>query len=133
MEGGEAVLVFDGRCGFCTRAVEWLMDRVRVPLRCEPYQATNLEAYGLTEAQAARAAWWIDRDGRRHRGHRAVGRSLSACGGAYRVLGWLCRVPPASWLAAWVYLLVAKYRRHLPGATPACKREIWNSHVNPAP
>lgn len=129
---GEAVLVFDGRCGFCTRAVEWLMTRARVPVRFEPYQATDLAAYGLTHAQASRAAWWVDPDGRRHRGHRAVGRSFEACGGGWRVVGWLCRVPPASWAAALVYRFVAKYRRHLPGATPACKREHWNSRVTPS-
>jgi len=123
---GEVVLIFDGQCGFCTRAVEWLMPRVRVPMRFEPYQATNLARYELTEGQASEAVWWVDPRGRRARGHRAVGHALVACGGGWAVLGQLCLLSPTAWAAALGYRFIARNRARLPGSTPACKRERWN-------
>lgn len=124
----EPVLVFDGRCGFCTRSVEWLLARVREPVRALPYQSLELDEWGLTEEQVRRAAWWIDTSGRRYRGAQAAARAFIACGPAGAWLGWLMRIPPIRWVAALVYVLVAKYRRHLPGTTPACKRS-WTGRA----
>lgn len=117
------VLVFDGQCGFCTRSVLWLLPRFRRPVRAVPYQWADLPALGLTEAETRRYAWWIDEDGRRHRGHRAMARALLACRSPWPPLGRaLLLPPPVSWLAAAAYRLIARYRRFLPGATPACRR-----------
>jgi predicted DCC family thiol-disulfide oxidoreductase YuxK len=125
-QGAEAVLVFDGQCGFCTRSVEWLMPRVDRPVRYEPYQTADLGRYGLTEAQTARAVWWVAPTGRVHGGAKAVGQALLAVGGPWKLLGWLALLPPTSWLASLVYVLVSRNRRHLPGTTPACRRPHWN-------
>ena len=86
-----------------------------------PWQSCDLAALGLTEAEVTSAAYWIDAEGRAHRGHRAIGRSLMAAGGFWRLLGRLVITPPISWLATLGYALVAKYRHKLPGATEACR------------
>jgi len=62
---GEIVLIFDGRCGFCTRAARWIRrwDR-RGRVRLVPCQRPGApERYGLTRAQCEEAAWAITPDG----------------------------------------------------------------------
>lgn len=125
MVQNEAQLVFDGRCGFCTRSVEWLLARCREPFHAVPWQSISLGELGLTEREVQRAAFWIEPTGRRFEGAQAVARALQACGGVWAVLGTVLRIPPFSWLARLGYRVVARYRRHLPGATPACKRDHW--------
>ena len=90
-----------------------------------PYQAVDLEEHGLTVDQTRKAAWWIGADGRRRRGAGAIAQALRACGWPWSWLGVLLLIPPISWLAALGYLLVARWRRRLPGSTPACRRG-WN-------
>jgi predicted DCC family thiol-disulfide oxidoreductase YuxK len=86
----------------------------------------------VSEAEAQRKAWWIESDGRRSGGHRAVARALLACRGGWPLLGRLLLLPPVSWLAVPGYALVARYRRHLPGVKPACKRKSWQVEREPA-
>ena len=117
-----ALLVFDGDCGFCTASARWI--EARLPSdgpQVEPWQSLELDELGLTEIDVTTAAWWIDDDGARHRGHAAIGRSLMAAGGLWGLVGRLMLVPPVSWLAAAVYAVVARNRHRLPGATDACR------------
>ena len=119
---GEIVLIFDGRCGFCTRAARWIRrwdrgGRVRL-VTCQRPGAP--ERYGLTRAQCEEAAWAITPDGRRHRGAAAV---LAALGGA---LGWpgllrLYAFPTIRWLADGLYEQIARHRGRLPGVRPYCE------------
>lgn len=123
------ILVFDGECGFCTASVLWLRRRLKRPVELVPWQkpaeAGGLAELGLDREQLRRWAWWLE-DGRRWRGHRAVGRALLACRGAWPALGAvLLAPPPLSWSAALGYRLVARLRGHLPGVTPACRRDHW--------
>jgi predicted DCC family thiol-disulfide oxidoreductase YuxK len=116
------VLVFDGDCGFCTRSARWGERRLPPGTAVVAWQALpDLSTYGLTERDVRTAAYWIDADGRPHRGHRGVAHTLIAIGGAWSVLGRVMLIPPFSWLAAGVYRLVARYRYRLPGATDACR------------
>jgi predicted DCC family thiol-disulfide oxidoreductase YuxK len=114
------VLVFDGYCGFCTRAVRALLrtDRHR-RVRALPAQGARvLGLTGLTGDQAAREAWWIGADGSRRAGAAAM---LAAAGAATSVpLPALFRVPGFGRLADRVYRWVADHRRLLPGTTPHC-------------
>jgi len=115
------MLVFDGDCGFCTSSARWIEARLPATVEVVPWQECDLDELGLTEADVTTAAYWIDDDGVAHRGHRAIGRSLMASGGAWRVIGRLVITPPISWLAVPVYALIAKYRYKLPGSTDACR------------
>lgn len=115
------VLVFDGDCGFCTTSAKWIQHRMDRGVRVEPWQRLDLEALGLTERDVTTAAYWIDETGKKHRGHRSIGKALVRAGGRWKPVGALILLPPFSWLAALGYALVAKYRYRLPGGTPACK------------
>ena len=115
-----ATLVFDGDCGFCTRCVALVPRRARRTTTVVPYQRADLSALGLTAAECAEAVQWVGDDGARARGHAAVGRLLQHAGGGWQVLGTLLLTPPLSWVASFVYRVVAANRMRLPGGTPAC-------------
>ena len=115
------MLVFDGDCRFCTTSAMWIEHRVPDSVRVKPWQRLDLAALGLTERDVETAAYWIDERGRKFRGHRSIGKALVTAGGLWRPIGALILIPPFSWLAAAVYLVIAKNRHRLPGGTPACK------------
>lgn len=120
------ILVFDGHCGFCTGAADWVRRHATAPVRAVPGQAADLEALGLTDADVRAAAWWIDERGRRQRGHRAMARAFAHCDGAARWLGLALERPLLAPLSAAGYALVSRFRSHLPGAPPACRDpERW--------
>jgi len=115
------MLVFDGDCGFCTSSARWIEARLPEDVEVTPWQSCDLDELGLTEADVTTAAYWIQDGATPQRGHRAIGRSLIAAGGGWRVVGRLIISPPISWLAIPVYGLIARYRYKLPGATEACR------------
>ena len=115
------MLIFDGDCGFCTTSARWLQDRLPEAVAVTPYQAIDLGGVGLTEAQTSSAAYWIDETGTTRRGAAAIAAALTACGGAWGIVGRALALPPLSWLAAGVYAVVARNRHLLPGATDACR------------
>lgn len=115
------MLIFDGDCRFCTSSARWIGHRLPANAHVEPWQWLDLVALGLTERNVTTAAYWVDERGRKYRGHRSIGRALMASGGLWKPIGALILVPPFSWLAALVYVVIAKNRHRLPGGTPACK------------
>ena len=121
----EAVLVFDGDCGFCSAAAEWIAARWKSPRTADvvPWQRLGeegLHRLGLTRSDVTRAAWWVAGD-KRSGGHLAVARALVAAGGGWGAVGRLMLVPPVRWAGAICYRLVAHYRYRLPGGSPACR------------
>lgn len=121
---GSGILIFDGDCGFCTWAAEWSERRLPSDARISPWQfmESELPAYGLSVESASSAVYWVDANGRPHRGHRAIAQTLRTIGGGWSLLGVLMEAPLLSWIAAGLYRLAARYRHKLPGATPACRR-----------
>ena len=116
-----ATLLFDGDCGFCTTSVRWLEKHLSEFPTAIPFQWADLEALGVSEAEARDRVWFVA-DGKRFGGHRAVSallRGQPTLG--WRLLGRLLIVPGLSLIAAAGYALVARYRYKLPGGTPACK------------
>ncbi|MGY1692119.1 thiol-disulfide oxidoreductase DCC family protein [Geodermatophilus sp. SYSU D01105] len=113
-------LVYDGDCGFCTRAAQ--VARRILPRDCAvtPWQRTDLTSIGVTSARAQREVLWVSRSGRVSGGARAVADALRAAGSPWTLLGVALRVPPLSWVADGVYRLVAANRMRLPGGTAAC-------------
>ena len=115
------LLIFDGDCGFCTTAVTWATRLLPAMPHASPFQWTDLEMHGVTRAQAAHRVWFVA-DGQRFGGAAAVAAILRRQPiAALRFFGWLGTVPPWSWAAELGYRLVARYRRKLPGGTPACR------------
>lgn len=121
-----AVLVFDGDCGFCTTAVNWLTRALPAMPAATPYQWAQLDELGLSVDEAAERVWLVATDARgglhQYGGHLAVSVLLRhQPRRAWRFLGVLLDTPPFSVLAAAGYGLVARYRYLLPGGTPACR------------
>ncbi|GGM77487.1 hypothetical protein GCM10012275_55280 [Longimycelium tulufanense] len=118
-------LLFDGRCGFCTRSRD-LLARVDRHHRVEtvPYQHPGTpDRYGLTEQQLARAVWWIDEAGTpRASAAEAANYALSAALGTTLPLRFY-RLPGIRWLQEALYRWVSNNRQRLPGTTPWCERE----------
>lgn len=117
-----ATLVYDGRCGFCTRSAEFLawLDRWK-RLEIVPWQEPGtLARAGLTREEVCSAAWLVFR-GRRYRGAGAVNAALSLATGL-PVFSWLYSLPGLRELEDAVYAWVAANRSSLPGVKPYCSR-----------
>lgn len=113
-------LIFDGDCGFCTSAANFVVARSSVAIEAVPWQLTDVSAFGLTETQTAARVFFVTR-GEAFGGHLAFAQILWAQRNwALKTLGWLLTVPPFCWLGSFGYALVARFRHRLPGGTPAC-------------
>ncbi|WP_344224575.1 DUF393 domain-containing protein [Kocuria atrinae] len=133
MTGGQSTtnetqldLIFDGRCGFCTRAVGWArkLDRHGC-INTHAYQERGvLERFDLTESQADAAVWAVVGE-RQTAGAAAVADTLDAALGT-RVFGRLYRIPPVRILQDRVYQWVADHRGKFPGVTPWCEQHPEN-------
>jgi predicted DCC family thiol-disulfide oxidoreductase YuxK len=113
---GIPTLVFDGECRLCVAGSTWVARRWSGPGRAVASQELDraaLARLGLSAAQVADAAWWVDEHGATWQGHQAIARSLVAGGGWRRTVGRALLVPPLRWLAATVYPVVARNRRRL--------------------
>jgi len=81
-----------------------------------------LERYSITRAEADRAAWTIDREGRRLDGAAALNRVLAELGGPWSLLAAVYRVPGIGALQEALYRWFAprRSRFHRFGVTPEC-------------
>lgn len=114
------MLIYDGGCGFCGRSVVWAR---RLGATCEfsPSYAVDLIPLGLTEADLDAAAWFVDPDGRLHRGHDAIARALRTSRHApVRLLGRVVGSRVLRPVATRVYAWVSDNRHRLPGGAPSC-------------
>lgn len=118
------LLIYDGDCGFCTTSARKFVDFVGESTTIAPWQAVDLDAYGLTEADCTAAAYFVDADGVAHRGADAFAHGLQTGGAPWSLLGKVLAVPPIIWVGRAVYPLIAKYRYKLPGATDACRLDL---------
>ncbi|WP_020387707.1 thiol-disulfide oxidoreductase DCC family protein [Kribbella catacumbae] len=114
------ILIFDGDCAFCTTSARWLQGALGGAVPVEPWQFTDLAAYGTTAERAQYEVLWVDQDGKIHGGAQAFARWLIHSGGLWRVAGTMFTFPPIRWIAAGIYRLIASNRDKMPGGTPAC-------------
>lgn len=77
-----------------------------------------LERFGLSREQAAREAWLVEPDGRRHAGAAAINRVFAELGGLWGWLALAYRLAPVRWLEDRLYRWVADHR----GAFPQRRR-----------
>ncbi|MEM6106314.1 DUF393 domain-containing protein [Mycobacterium sp. 050272] len=118
------VLVFDGRCGVCTRAVNALVrwDRTGM-LRVEPMQTPGMaERLGVTDDRMLESAWWVDSSGVVLAGAHAMNAALSAALGTSVPL-WVYRLPGVGAVQNGIYRWFSSHRYRFRGATPLCEAE----------
>jgi predicted DCC family thiol-disulfide oxidoreductase YuxK len=82
----------------------------------------TLARFGLSSAEAQRAAWAVDRGGRRLEGAAAVNRVLREIGGPWATLAAVYRLKPAAPVEEAVYRWFARHRSwfHRLGVRPEC-------------
>lgn len=114
-------LIFDGDCGFCTTAANFIVKHSKTKIDAVPWQLTDLIQFSLTEAQVADQVY-LAIDEESFAGHEAFAMIFRVQPNALvRLMGKIMMSKYLRWLAAPTYRLVAKYRHKLPGGTPACK------------
>ena len=77
-------------------------------------EVADLSRFGLTPAEVATASYWIDEEGRPHRGHLSFTGVLRRGGPVWRIVARALELPGLSTLAGWAYALIARNRHRLP-------------------
>lgn|GEM_PF-432578 len=120
--GKEAVLVYDGECGFCTSAVHLAERLAGGPYRTVAWQQADLDGLGLSYDKCRRAVQWVGAAGEQAEGAAAVGALLRASARpALRALGRLLAVASVAPAAERAYRFVAANRHRLPGSASRAK------------
>lgn len=125
------ILLYDGDCGFCTKAVNTAVRLLDPEAVVTPWQFADLEALGVTAERADREVLWIEpATAVVHGGADAVAHLLKqGPRRSWRLAGRAMALPPISWTARLVYRAVAVNRHRLPGGTMACSLP---AHLRPA-
>jgi predicted DCC family thiol-disulfide oxidoreductase YuxK len=99
-------LLYDGDCGFCTRAVAWIARRFDPQAPSAAWQDADLEALGVTPAEAKEAVQWAEGD------ERAAGADAIAAWlrGARRLRPFVRLIPLGLPLGRLLYPVVARNR-----------------------
>jgi predicted DCC family thiol-disulfide oxidoreductase YuxK len=110
---GRHLLLWDGKCGLCRRATEWVRRRDRTGrFDIVPYQeATTPPMTPELRVACRRAMHVLTADGRTLRGGRASLFVLKETGN--RRLAAVLSVPPFVWVVELAYRIVAKNRSQL--------------------
>jgi predicted DCC family thiol-disulfide oxidoreductase YuxK len=119
----QATLIFDGRCGVCTRYVRIIkrFDR-KQRITAVPYQMPGVPASaGLTVEACRRAAWAVTPEGHRYRGAMAVNLVVAVALGTKLPYAFY-RLPLIKCAQDRAYDWIAANRRRLPGDEPYCSQ-----------
>ncbi|MGH3545546.1 MAG: thiol-disulfide oxidoreductase DCC family protein [Mycobacteriales bacterium] len=114
------VFLYDGDCAFCSSCARFISRRLNTNALVVPWQTVAIEPLGVTVQQCDAAVQWIAQDNSVTNGPQAIAWLLIDAGSIWRPLGWLLRIPPASWLAEPIYRLISRNRHRMPGGTAAC-------------
>jgi len=119
------LVLFDGICGFCDRAVRWLLERDRfghlhfAPLQGETAAALRRRHPEIPEDIDAIVYVETDASGERvHLRSDAVFRVAAELAGPWRRLAWLRWLPRP--LSDWGYCVFARHRYRFFGKLDAC-------------
>jgi predicted DCC family thiol-disulfide oxidoreductase YuxK len=112
--------LYDGDCAFCTTCAGFIERRIPTTARVVPWQFSDLDALGVTQAEAEEAVIWVAPDGPTAAGPVAIARLLVDARSYWRPLGWVLGLAPVRWVAWPVYRLISRNRHRMPGGTAAC-------------
>ena len=107
------ILIYDGKCGFCTDSAKWARKRLPSPhhiAASQEFSDAGLADMGLTRADVERAAWWFEPGEDPAEGAECVARTLMAIGGIPAVVGRSLRLPGVRLLSDRAYRWVADNR-----------------------
>lgn len=115
-------LFFDGNCGMCTRAHDFLVRHDRTGnLETEPLQAPGVaDRLGVSEDRLLDEVRWLDASGAVYGGAEAANAAVSVAIGSRAPL-LIYRLPGVRHAQDAVYRWVAANRYRFPGKTPYCE------------
>ncbi|MBY0290822.1 MAG: DUF393 domain-containing protein [Mycobacteriaceae bacterium] len=115
-------LFFDGNCGMCTRARNFLLKLNRTgDLRTEPLQTPGTaERLGVADSNLMDSVRWLDAEGNVYAGAEAANAAVSVALGTPIPL-MIYHIPGIRSLEEAVYRWVADHRYRFPGTTPYCE------------
>jgi predicted DCC family thiol-disulfide oxidoreductase YuxK len=118
----DGILFFDGACGMCTRARNYLVKLDRTGrLKTEPLQAPGTaERLRIPESHLLDMVRWLDSSGAVYAGAEAANAALSVALGTRLPLR-LYRIPGVRSMQDAIYAWVANNRNRFPGTTPYCE------------
>lgn len=111
------LVLFDGRCGFCTWSVRFARQTVHAEADFLPYQSVDVSNYNLTVEQCADAVQFIDYAGPVS-GERAVAAILRTGHGVWPPFGRFIGSAVIRPLVGVMYRFVARHRGKLWGVQP---------------
>jgi len=121
------VLIYDGDCKFCQLSLEFGIRHLSTFPKYVAFQKIDPIKFGLTIEQVKTQIWLVAQGPDQTKpqgGHLAAGEILLMQKNPfYKVMGWLIKTPPTSFLADVIYRWVAKNRHRLPGGSRQCKLE----------
>lgn len=120
----DGVLIFDEKCGMCTRVRNGLLRFNRTGrLRTEPMQKPGVsERVGVATERLPESVWWLDSSGVVLAGAEAMNAALSTALGTQLPL-WIYRLPGVGRVQEMIYRWVAAHRYRFRGVTPLCESE----------
>jgi len=127
-------LIFDGDCAFCAKSSLFGQKRLRNSgsISIVAWQSiADLAEFGLTREQVEKRVYFIADKGQAFGGAQALGKFAQHMKFPWSVLGFLLSKKPVAVLVEPFYLLVARNRHKLPGATDACKIDIGEQEKAP--
>jgi predicted DCC family thiol-disulfide oxidoreductase YuxK len=124
IKGMDGVLIFDGKCGMCTRVRNGLLRLNRTGrLRTEPMQKPGVsERVGVSTERLLDSVWWLDSSGAVFGDAKAMNAAVSAALGTKLPLQFYC-LPGVGPMQETVYRWVATHRYRFRGVTPSCESE----------
>lgn len=111
------VVLFDGRCGFCTWCANVALGPLGAAVDLIPYQSTDVRMFGLTEEQCADAVQLVE-SAEVLSGSRAIARVFRYSKKPWPVIGHVLDSRPMRPIAQGVYRIVARNRGKLWGVAP---------------
>lgn len=120
----DGVLIFDGKCGMCTRVRNGLLRLDRAGrLATEPVQGPGVaERVGVDPERLPASVWWLDSSGAVFSGAKAMNAAVSAALGT-RLPLVAYNIPGAGRVQELVYRWVAGHRYRFRGVTPLCESD----------
>lgn len=115
------ILFFDGVCGLCNWAVNFVIARDRLArVRFAPLQGeTAARQIGMTPDQPLNSMVLLDADGQ-HRRSDAAWRLLMILGGVWKLMGWCLRIIPRP-VRNFGYDFMARHRYRWFGKKESCR------------